>query len=81
MNLATDSGASWPPVGRSDAGFLFYLEVAGMSQHRLRFPHRFFFELQSVGVVNDPVHDGIGERWISHPLQPFSDGDLGGQDR
>ena len=44
------------------------------------FPHGFTFEFDTIGIVNEPVKDGIGKRRISDDLVPMFDRELTGDD-
>ena len=54
----------WRGVKRAFSGFVF--------------THAFSFDLQSVGVVNDAVEDGVGQRWIADNLVPLLNRNLTG---
>ncbi len=40
--------------------------------------HRFSFESNSVSIVNQPIHNGIGKGWIADMIMPVIDGKLAG---
>ena len=40
----------------------------------------FALEIELVGVVDEPVEDGVGQRGIGNPVVPVLDGELGGDD-
>ena len=38
------------------------------------FTHGFAFKVDGVSVVDEPVEDGIGKRWVTDDLMPLVDG-------
>ena len=63
----------------SGSGIRFQcIRVAALWQSGLDLSHRFSFQDDFVGVVNEPVQDGIGERGIAHGAVPGLDGQLAG---
>jgi hypothetical protein len=42
--------------------------------------HAFSSELEAVGAVNEPVENGVGERWVADCLVPVLDRQLAGHD-
>jgi hypothetical protein len=65
---------------RSDAGLSLYVRVARMSQG-FSFSHRFSFQLETIGVMDDAIHNGVGKSGRGEPLVPVRDRDLSRQDR
>jgi len=49
-----------------------------MGQGKLLFSHGFSLEFQSIGIVYDSIHDGIGQGRISEKLMPFGNRNLRG---
>ncbi len=47
----------------------------------LALAHGLPFEGDAVGVVHQPVEDGIGQRWIADERMPMLDGELAGDER
>ena len=42
--------------------------------------HAFSFQDQAVGVVDEAVEDGVGQRWIADDVMPMLDRHLAGDD-
>ena len=63
---------------RSDAGVRLCRSVIGLGQWRLHLSHRISFELEFVGVVDEPVEDGVGEGGVAEQVVPLLDGKLAG---
>ena len=45
------------------------------------FSHALASEIDAIGIVNEAVQDGIGERWICYDFPPVIQGHLTGDDR
>ena len=57
---------------RSDAGFfLLLLDLCSVRQPCLAFTHGFSFQIDLVGVVDQAIEDGIGQRRIADHVMPF----------
>ena len=54
---------------------------AGQGTGVFSLSHTFSFQGDAVGVVNDPVENGIGDRGLANHVVPFGDGQLGGDER
>ena len=45
------------------------------------FAHRFAFEFDSIGIVNQPIQDRVGDRSVGDDLVPLIDRKLAGDER
>ena len=52
--------------------------MIGLGQWRLCLSHRISLELEFVGVVDEPVEDGVGEGGVAEQVVPLLDGKLAG---
>ena len=62
------------PSERSDAGFLFLLRSLGGRQLCLLFSHGLAPQIDLVGVVNEPVQNGVCQSGVTDYAMPFLDG-------
>ena len=76
---ATYSGDSGHP-GRSVATRLFMVFLLAVLLYCQRglFPHRSSFELQSVGIVDQPIKDGVSRGGVADLFMPVLDRQLAG---
>jgi len=76
LKAATYSDPFRPPC-RSEAtlGFLILTDSSVVVKF-LFLSHRSSFELNSVSIVNQPVHDGVGDGWVSDMIMPMISGKL-----
>jgi hypothetical protein len=78
LKAATYSDPFRPPC-RSEAtlGFLI-LTDSSVPVKFLFLSHRSSFELNSVSIVNQPVHDGVGDGWVPDMIMPMINRELTG---
>ena len=70
----------WPPR-RSEATLGFpILTDSSVSVKFLFFSHRSSFELNSVSIVNQPVHNGIGDGRVPDMIMPMINRELAGDE-
>ena len=77
----TDSMLSDHQSERSDAGVPLWGEVIGLVQRSVCLSHGFSFQVELVGVVDEPVEDGVCEGGIPDHGMPALHGQLRGHDR
>ena len=77
----TSSTVSDHQSERSDAGVPLWGEVIGLVQRSMCLSHGFSCEVELVGVVDEPVEDGICEGGIADYGMPALHGQLRGHDR
>ena len=77
----TDSTVSDHQSERSDAGVALWGEVIGLVQRCVCLSHGVSFEVELVGVVDEPVEDGVGEGGVSDHGMPVLHGQLRSHNR
>ena len=77
----TDSMLSDHQSERSDAGVPLWGEVIGLVQRSVCLSHGFSFQVELVGVVDEPVEDGVCEGGLPDHGMPALHGQLRGHDR
>jgi len=76
MPDACSEGWRTPWSERSDAGVVGYFTHKSSGVKSLFFSHRSSFQLNAVGVVNQPIQNGIGDGWIPDMVVPVFHGEL-----
>lgn len=71
MKRATRAGAKLPPSERSGAILALLLGTGGARQLGLTFWHGLFSKIDLVGVVNQAIQDGVGQRRITDHSAPL----------
>jgi hypothetical protein len=76
MPDACSEGWRTPGSERSDAGVVGYFTDKSWGVKFLFLSPRSSFQLNAVGIVNQPIQNGIGDGWIPDMVMPVFDGEL-----
>src|SRR6266436_9579036 len=72
------AGVADRPLVGCDLSITGWVGSSGGDFRRLLLAQTVAAELEAMGVVNDPVEDGVGEGWLADQVMPAIDRDLAG---
>jgi hypothetical protein len=80
LALVTDTSRTWVLEAYPDNGTHAHCELTWELIAAHEFAHGFSFEIDLVGVVHQPVEDGVGQGGIADEVVPLLDRQLAGDD-